>query len=91
MLANLIMVPVLGVLLVRWLDLPLDIRTGFLMLALASGRALRPAIRPRLSGQPCLRRRAVDRAVHCGCCGHASADWLCSFPRRRRGRCRSRG
>jgi BASS family bile acid:Na+ symporter len=36
-LANLIMVPVLGVLLVRWLDLPLEIRTGFLMLALAPG------------------------------------------------------
>jgi BASS family bile acid:Na+ symporter len=37
LLANLIIVPVLGVLLARLLDLPLEIRTGFLMLALAPG------------------------------------------------------
>jgi BASS family bile acid:Na+ symporter len=37
LLANLIMVPVLSVILVRVLDLPLEMRTGFLMLALAPG------------------------------------------------------
>jgi BASS family bile acid:Na+ symporter len=37
LLANLIIIPVLGVILVRLLDLPLEIRTGFLMLALAPG------------------------------------------------------
>jgi hypothetical protein len=37
LLANLIMVPVLGVILARYLDLPLEIRTGVLMLALAPG------------------------------------------------------
>jgi BASS family bile acid:Na+ symporter len=36
-LANLLIIPVLGVILARVLDLPLDIRTGFLMLALAPG------------------------------------------------------
>src|SRR5215475_194685 len=37
LLANLIIVSVLGVILARLLDLPLEIRTGFLMLALAPG------------------------------------------------------
>jgi bile acid:Na+ symporter, BASS family len=37
LLANLVIVPVLGVILARLLDLPLEIRTGFLMLALAPG------------------------------------------------------
>ena len=37
LLANLVIVPVLGVILARLLDLPLEIQTGFLMLALAPG------------------------------------------------------
>jgi BASS family bile acid:Na+ symporter len=37
LLVNLIIIPVLGVILARLLDLPLEIRTGFLMLALAPG------------------------------------------------------
>jgi BASS family bile acid:Na+ symporter len=37
LLANLIIIPVLSVILARLLDLPLEIRTGFLMLALAPG------------------------------------------------------
>jgi BASS family bile acid:Na+ symporter len=37
LLTNLIIIPVLGVILARALDLPLEMRTGFLMLALAPG------------------------------------------------------
>src|SRR5215510_4306039 len=37
LLANLIIIPVLSVILARLFDLPLEIRTGFLMLALAPG------------------------------------------------------
>jgi BASS family bile acid:Na+ symporter len=37
LLANLIIIPVLGVILARALNLPLEMRTGFLMLALAPG------------------------------------------------------
>jgi BASS family bile acid:Na+ symporter len=37
LLANLVIIPVVGVILARLLDLPLEIQTGFLMLALAPG------------------------------------------------------
>ena len=40
LLANFVIIPILGILIARFFDLPADIRTGFLLLAIAPGGLL---------------------------------------------------
>lgn len=40
LLANFVIIPILGILIARFFDLPADIRTGFLLLAMAPGGLL---------------------------------------------------
>ena len=48
LLANFAIIPILGILIARFFDLPADIRTGFLLLRHGSGRIARLTVCPCL-------------------------------------------